>query len=240
MTYYSIIKRNEAISLGCFCSLVAVSTPGDWAWTGLQKDQQPHVASMSHPSEVRADLPAQPNLWKSAQTGPDQQNSPANPWTWLGRNNNRFKLLKFVFLCSHSWLIQVYLFHVVYGFSLHDFDYIQLDNLLFFTLYPKWYMIHGFFNEHPLFVCLLIFVILGPYWWHMEVPRLGVQLELCYGHSKARSELCLWPHWESTGIELASSWILSGSLLLSHNRNSRAFLFLFGFGLLFQDELSLD
>ena len=29
-----------------------------------------------------------------------------------------------------------------------------------------------------LLVCLVVFVFLGPYLWHMEVPRLGVESEL--------------------------------------------------------------
>ena len=28
------------------------------------------------------------------------------------------------------------------------------------------------------FVCLFVFVFLGPHPWHMEAPRLGVELEL--------------------------------------------------------------
>ena len=42
--------------------------PGDHAWTDLMEKRHPHVAEMSHPFEASSDL--QPNLWKSAKTGP--------------------------------------------------------------------------------------------------------------------------------------------------------------------------
>ena len=67
-----------------------------------------------------------------------------------------------------------------------------------------------------LFVCLFTFVFLGPNPWHMEVPRLGAELELlAYAtaiampdpsqvHGNARS----LTHWARPGIEPATSWIL--------------------------------
>ena len=70
-----------------------------------------------------------------------------------------------------------------------------------------------------------LFYSLGPYPWHMEVPRLGVksQLELLATvtarATNTRSELHLWPipqlpamlvltHWVRPGIKTASSWTL--------------------------------
>ena len=81
------------------------------------------------------------------------------------------------------------------------------------------------------------FVFLGPCLRHMEVPRLRVKSEpwllACPSHSSAQSELCLQPgntgfftHWTRPGIEPASSWILVGSLLLSHKGNSKLALLL--------------
>ena len=32
-------------------------------------------------------------------------------------------------------------------------------------------------NKYLVFVCLFVFVFLGPHPWHMEVPRLGVKAE---------------------------------------------------------------
>jgi len=48
-----------------------------------------------------------------------------------------------------------------------------------------------------MFVCLF-FAFLGPYLWHIEVPRLGVKSELqllayATAHSNARSKLSLQP-----------------------------------------------
>ena len=72
-------------------------------------------------------------------------------------------------------------------------------------------------------------VFLGPQLWLMEVPRLGIELELhqlalYHSHSNAGSEPYLLPtpqimatvdpltHWARTGMVMdpASSWILVG------------------------------
>ena len=76
------------------------------------------------------------------------------------------------------------------------------------------------------FVCL--FVFLGPNPWHMEVPRLRVELELHdlhHSHNNARSKPRLRPtyttahgnvgsltHWARPAIEPISSWIQIGFL----------------------------
>ena len=85
-------------------------------------------------------------------------------------------------------------------------------------------------------VCLRLYV------WHMEVPRLGVQLELlllAYTTAKAtwdraasrtytaaHSNARFLTHWARPGIETTSSWILVSLLPLSHDENSRVGLFL--------------
>ena len=55
------------------------------------------------------------------------------------------------------------------------------------------------------FICLFLFLLsfLGPCLWHMEVPRLGVKLELqlaglYHSHSNARSDLNLQPMLQLT------------------------------------------
>ena len=60
--------------------------------------------------------------------------------------------------------------------------------------------------------CFCLFVcFLGPHLWHVEVPRLGVELELQlptglhHSHGNTRSEPCLQPT-----LELAA--VLAGSL----------------------------
>ena len=77
-----------------------------------------------------------------------------------------------------------------------------------------------------IYIYLFIYLFLGPHLQHMEVPRLGVQLELqlpAYpkpqqgwnwvrsaiyntAHCNARS----LTHWAGPGVELESSWILVG------------------------------
>ena len=57
---------------------------------------------------------------------------------------------------------------------------------------------------------------------HTEVPRLGVELELqlltyTTTHSNTRS----LADWARPGIKSASSWLLVGSMVTNHNRNSR-------------------
>ena len=55
------------------------------------------------------------------------------------------------------------------------------------------------------FFFFFFFVFLGPHWWHMEVPRLGVQSELTdashsHSHSNTGSELCLRPIPQLTAL----------------------------------------
>ena len=90
-------------------------------------------------------------------------------------------------------------------------------------------------NHHSTFFsCLFVcFCFLGLHSWHMEVPRSGVESELqlpAYPTATATrdpSQVCDLPHssrqcqiptyWARPGIEPASSWIMSGSLQLTHN-----------------------
>ena len=89
---------------------------------------------------------------------------------------------------------------------------------------------------------LLLFVFLGPYLWHMEVPRLGVKCKLqllAYTTARAtsdpshNSDLCcsLWQPWipsplskarDLTCILMDTSHILNP---LSHNRNTKSTIF---------------
>ena len=61
-----------------------------------------------------------------------------------------------------------------------DKDQIYMRNIFWSSEWP---------NIYPLF----FFCFLGPQPWHMEVPRLGVQLELHHSPSNIRSKLHLWP-----------------------------------------------
>ena len=93
------------------------------------------------------------------------------------------------------------------------------------------------------FFFFFFLVFLGPHLWHMEVPRLGVKLELqllayatatgntgniCNLHCSLRQCQSL-THWARPGTEYVSSWIWYQVLNpLSHNGNS-SFHFLFYF-----------
>ena len=90
-----------------------------------------------------------------------------------------------------------------------------------------------------LFICLFI-AILGLHLWHMEVARLGVQLELqlpayttataiatrdaghiCYLHHSSRQHWILNPLSKArngTHVLMDTSWVHN---LLSHNENSK-------------------
>ena len=62
-----------------------------------------------------------------------------------------------------------------------------------------------------IFFFIFIFCFLGLHLWHMEVPRLGIELELqllayTTAHGNARS----LTHRARPGIEPASSWVLVG------------------------------
>ena len=83
---------------------------------------------------------------------------------------------------------------------------------------------------------LFWFVLLGPHLWHVEVPRLGVELELQL-LAYARSEPCLRPAPQLTetpepqpterdqGLNPCPYGYESGSLPLSHNGNSNFLIF---------------
>ena len=88
------------------------------------------------------------------------------------------------------------------------------------------------YSMHFLFVCL--FVLLGPHPWHMEVPRVGVKLELqspayttatatpdpsciCDLHHSSREHRILNPLSEAR-IEPVSSWILARFLSAAPRR----------------------
>ena len=102
------------------------------------------------------------------------------------------------------------------------------------TIYPYNILYPIFFLL--LFLILLLFFFLVPYLWHMEVPRLEVQLELLLPACATAivtwgpSHVCnlhhsSWQHWIPThwvrpGIELTPSWILADSLPLCHSGTS--------------------
>ena len=84
------------------------------------------------------------------------------------------------------------------------------------------------FFKNSVLLSIYLFIYLGPHWRHMDVPRLGIKLELqlpayATGNSKARSEPHLWPkrqlrsnprsltHWTRPGMEPTSSGTWSGS-----------------------------
>ena len=63
------------------------------------------------------------------------------------------------------------------------------------------------------FVLFCLFVFLGPHSWHMEVPRLGVKLELQLpAYATAHSNAGSLTHWARPGIKPVSLWILVGLL----------------------------
>jgi len=61
---------------------------------------------------------------------------------------------------------------------------------------------------------------------HMEVPRLGVELELqLQAYTTAHGNAGSLTHWARPGIELSSSWMLVRFVPDAHNRNSQHGLF---------------
>ena len=71
--------------------------------------------------------------------------------------------------------------------------------------------LHFFPKVHVcIYIYIIYFVFLGPHLWHMEVPKLGIELELHYSHRNVRSELChgnagSLTHCVRPGIEPVSS-----------------------------------
>ena len=76
-----------------------------------------------------------------------------------------------------------------------------------------WHIICGFCFLFfvCLFVCLFAFGFLGPHLWHMEVPRLEVELELqnswwysyfhLYKHGRKWRQQGMTDHWNFGGTE---------------------------------------
>ena len=95
-----------------------------------------------------------------------------------------------------------YLIHFLYSkvCILHQCSpYLSSDG--HFILSNSFLILLSQFSSSP--ACFILFyftfyfiLFLGPYPWHMEVPRLGVELapaSPCHSHRNARSELRLWP-----------------------------------------------
>ena len=69
------------------------------------------------------------------------------------------------------------------------------------------------------FFFFFFFCFLGPYPWHIEVPRLGVKSELQLPpHTTVYATSST--HWAGPGIELESWWM--GLLPMNHSGNSRS------------------
>ena len=78
---------------------------------------------------------------------------------------------------------------------------------VFFYIQKKFFC--GFFVFFCLFAFLFFFYLLGPCMQPIEVPRLGVQLELhLLAYATAHSNAGSLTHWVGPGIESMSSWIL--------------------------------
>ena len=84
-------------------------------------------------------------------------------------------------------------------------------------------------------------LFLGPHLQHVEVPRIGVTLELYHSHGNSGSEPCLQhtphnaeslTHWARLGIEPMSSWILVGFITAEPWREL-PFFFCFKSGIFF-------
>lgn len=125
----------------------------------------------------------------------------------------------------------MYLSHLTF-YQLHSYplstDYLDLFH---FMLCPTL----GFL--YTIFSFLFFFFILRPYPQHMEVPRLGVELELqlqAYATAKAMPDLNIWDlttassnarfiiHWTRPSLKPESSQILIG--LLTHWATMGTFL----------------
>ena len=64
------------------------------------------------------------------------------------------------------------------------------------------------FQSH-LFLFVCFFVFLGPHLRHVEVPRLGAELDLqLQAYTTAHSNTGSLTHWVRPGIKAMSSWIL--------------------------------
>ena len=59
-------------------------------------------------------------------------------------------------------------------------------------------------------IAIIVCFFLGPHPWHMEVPRLGVELELQLRLHHSHSNTGSLTHWARPGIKPASSRILVG------------------------------
>ena len=112
-----------------------------------------------------------------------------------------------------------------------------LYKLMCFQKFLQW----ALYSFIYLFIYLFIYsVYLGPYPWHMEVPRLGVQLELQLPAYATAQQFGIWAasvtyatghgntrslaHWARPGIKPTTSWFLvSDSFPLRYDGNSKLY-----------------
>ena len=89
----------------------------------------------------------------------------------------------------------------------YQFDYNENS-----CLHSMWEVKYSIKRDRSLFFFFSVF--LGPHPWHMEVPRLGVKLELqlpattMWNPSRICDVLGSLTHWARPGIEPATSWSL--------------------------------
>ena len=92
-------------------------------------------------------------------------------------------------------------------------------------LFPDHFIYEAGKSWRDHFFCLLSFVFLGRQLRHMEVPRLGVQLELqLLAYATAHGNAGPLTHSARPGIKPTSSWILVG-FVNRWARNSEEFIF---------------
>ena len=98
----------------------------------------------------------------------------------------------------------------------------------------------GSFGSSIFSLVFFFFSFLGPHPWHIEVPRLGVRLELqAYTMATATpdlSHICdlycsswqcqILTHWAGPGIESESSWMVVRFLITEPHRELLIFRFL--------------
>ena len=93
----------------------------------------------------------------------------------------------------------------------------------------------GLFRVFCLFICLFV-CFLGPHLWHMEVPRLGVDMELqlpAYttatampdSNTTTQSNARSLTHWARPGIEPTTSWLLVGFVYAAPQQEFQSFCF---------------
>ena len=103
------------------------------------------------------------------------------------------------------------------------------------------FQINPFLGICIFFVCLFVCCFLGPQMWHMEVPRLGVELELSCQPMPQSQPRRIWAmsvtyttahghprsltNWARPGIEPASSWILVGFITSELQRKFQKYVY---------------